>query len=180
MRDAGLPYPKSGCYHCMNGGLMGCPYEKPQAVEVVVETPSPQPGQPWVHRNGKKYTVLHLTNLDSDRDDYKPQVVYQGANGKIWSRALSDWHRSFTPDIVGERVNATLVQLRDGLYQHHAEQLTFTRLDKRVDAAIKGIEGDYIATGDLVGLLRDLRDALLIETTSKGPPIRDWRAANPT
>ena len=26
-RDEGQPYPRSGCDHCHNGGLMGCPFE---------------------------------------------------------------------------------------------------------------------------------------------------------
>lgn len=30
LRDAGKPYPKSGCAVCKDGGLMGCPYEKPR------------------------------------------------------------------------------------------------------------------------------------------------------
>lgn len=29
IRDNGLPYPRSGCAACGNGGLMGCPYERP-------------------------------------------------------------------------------------------------------------------------------------------------------
>lgn len=28
IRDNGLPYPRSGCAACGNGGLMGCPYER--------------------------------------------------------------------------------------------------------------------------------------------------------
>lgn len=27
LRDAGKPYPRSGCAVCRNGGLVGCPYE---------------------------------------------------------------------------------------------------------------------------------------------------------
>jgi hypothetical protein len=29
LRDAGKPYPKSGCAVCKDGGMRGCPYEKP-------------------------------------------------------------------------------------------------------------------------------------------------------
>lgn len=28
LRDSSKPYPKSGCSHCGNGGIMGCPFEK--------------------------------------------------------------------------------------------------------------------------------------------------------
>ena len=27
LRDAGKPYPRSGCVVCQNGGMMGCPYD---------------------------------------------------------------------------------------------------------------------------------------------------------
>lgn len=30
LRDAGKPYPKSGCAVCKDGGLRGCPYERPR------------------------------------------------------------------------------------------------------------------------------------------------------
>lgn len=29
LRDAGKPYPRSGCAICKDGGLMGCPYDRP-------------------------------------------------------------------------------------------------------------------------------------------------------
>lgn len=28
LRETGQAYPKSGCHHCKNGGLMGCPYDR--------------------------------------------------------------------------------------------------------------------------------------------------------
>lgn len=28
LRDEGKAYPKSGCAHCINGGLTGCPFDK--------------------------------------------------------------------------------------------------------------------------------------------------------
>jgi len=31
LRDEGKPYPRSGCSHCRNGGLMGCPFERKHA-----------------------------------------------------------------------------------------------------------------------------------------------------
>jgi len=52
----------------------------------------------WQHKNGSEYVVLHLANLDSDRlDDYPVTVVYINIlNYKVWTRKLSDWHRSMT------------------------------------------------------------------------------------
>jgi hypothetical protein len=56
-------------------------------------------GKQFKHRNGNIYTVLLLTNTDSTPErlvDHPIDVVYMGQNGKIWSRRLSDWDRSFT------------------------------------------------------------------------------------
>ena len=57
----------------------------------------PEPDTHWVHRNGNVYEVLHIANHASDRPEYPKLVVYQGDNGNVWARPLSDWHRSFTP-----------------------------------------------------------------------------------
>jgi hypothetical protein len=50
----------------------------------------------WRHTNGIKYKVILITNLDSVNEKYPTTVVYKGKNGKIWSRPLSDWYRSFS------------------------------------------------------------------------------------
>ncbi len=63
------------------------------------ETPFVVPaiGSKWRHDNGIEYIVTDHTNMDSDRPEYPPTISYQGlANGKKWSRALKEWHRSFT------------------------------------------------------------------------------------
>lgn len=47
----------------------------------------------WVHDNGVPYTVLLVTNLgSSDKTRFPPMVVYQGRNGRFWSRPLSEWY----------------------------------------------------------------------------------------
>ena len=52
-------------------------------------------GSRWVHKNGNVYTVLMLTNTESDDHfRYPPMVVYRGENGNVWSRKASDWDRS--------------------------------------------------------------------------------------
>jgi len=77
----------------------------------------PARGELWRHKNGRSYVVLHITNTAHVREDHPPDVVYatsfeRGESGlcsfgsdlpsyrpdKIWSRPLSDWHRSFTKD----------------------------------------------------------------------------------
>lgn len=60
--------------------------------------PKDYPGKQFAHRNGNVYTVLFLTNTDStpERQIQHPvDVIYMGPNGKLWSRRLSDWSRSF-------------------------------------------------------------------------------------
>lgn len=52
-------------------------------------------GKQYKHRNGNIYTVLFLTN-SGGREKHPVDVVYIGQNGKIWSRRLTDWDRSFT------------------------------------------------------------------------------------
>lgn len=55
-------------------------------------------GKQYKHRNGNIYTVLFLTNKSDNpdgRNNYPKTVVYVGQNGKLWSRPLSDWDRSF-------------------------------------------------------------------------------------
>lgn len=66
----------------------------------------PAKGSFWQHHNGNRYTVLMVTNTEGDdptkREKYPPTVVYEGQNGKLWSRKLADWHRSMTPIYPGE------------------------------------------------------------------------------
>lgn len=56
-------------------------------------------GKNFKHKNGQRYKVLFLTNTvtDAKRNIEHPiDVIYIGSNGNKWSRALSDWDRSFT------------------------------------------------------------------------------------
>ena len=59
----------------------------------------PKIGNRYKHKNGNIYKVLMLANEDAlaiNRKDYPVVVVYQGENGRIWSRTLDNWERSFT------------------------------------------------------------------------------------
>lgn len=58
----------------------------------------PAIGSEWKHTHGNYYRVLLIANEDMVRPIYYPvTVVYEGTNGKIWSRPLSEWYRSMTP-----------------------------------------------------------------------------------
>lgn len=61
----------------------------------MLQLPPPPPGSTWSHTNGNQYTVLCIANEFTERPEQYPQtVVYQGANGKVWSRPVSEWARS--------------------------------------------------------------------------------------
>ncbi len=51
----------------------------------------------WKYKIGMEYTVICVTNTAVSRGNHEPQVVYQGDNGNIWSRPLSDWYVNFEP-----------------------------------------------------------------------------------
>ena len=56
----------------------------------------PEPGSIWRHYKGAFYSVLFIANKPGN-DRYPETVVYRSdANGNIWARPLSDWHRSMT------------------------------------------------------------------------------------
>lgn len=56
----------------------------------------PAKDEVWRHYNGILYVVEALANEYTTRDEYPATVVYRGPNRRVWSRPLSDWHRSMT------------------------------------------------------------------------------------
>ncbi len=55
-------------------------------------------GSLWEHKNDNEYEVITIANSETKTDRYPVTVVYKNiSNGVIWSRELSDWHRSMTP-----------------------------------------------------------------------------------
>lgn len=58
----------------------------------------PYVGSVWRHHSGRLYTVLMLTNENSDRQDRFPTTVcYQGQNGHRWSRPLVEFTDKMEP-----------------------------------------------------------------------------------
>ena len=72
--------------------------DKVQELEVKLHNMGkPQSHTTWQHTNGNIYEVIGYTNMHSTNlTKYPLTIVYKGENGNIWSRPLSDWHRSFT------------------------------------------------------------------------------------
>ena len=55
-------------------------------------------GSKWIHSLGEKYEVITMANKETTTDRYPVTVIYKNmSNGIIWSRSLSDWHRSMMP-----------------------------------------------------------------------------------
>jgi hypothetical protein len=77
---------------------------------------NPEISQVWRHTNGIEYEVTLLANFEISNIDYPKTVIYTHTeNGNIYSRFLSDWHRSFArvyPDrfIVDERTGCIAVR----------------------------------------------------------------------
>lgn len=56
----------------------------------------PEPDTVWRHTNGNLYVVVCITNRP-DEPRYPKTVVYRNQmTSTLWSRPISDWHRSFT------------------------------------------------------------------------------------
>lgn len=60
----------------------------------------PKPWTVWEHTSGEIYIPFMLTNMDSDRPDYPKMVHYFNRKGNVFSKPLSDWHRS-RKELVG-------------------------------------------------------------------------------
>lgn len=60
----------------------------------------PEIGSNWVHKRGNEYEVLAIANVhakDERREDYPLLVIYQGLDGKIWSRGVISWNKTMSP-----------------------------------------------------------------------------------
>ena len=66
-------------------------YEPPTKEKVEI----PKIKSKWRHSNSLEYKVILVTN-EVDTEAYPLTVVYKCKNGKVWSRPLSEWYRSFT------------------------------------------------------------------------------------
>ena len=59
-------------------------------------------GSRWRHHSGRVYVILMITNIDSSNPDKFPvTAVYQGENGKRWSRSVDVFtgeDAKFTPE----------------------------------------------------------------------------------
>ena len=56
----------------------------------------PRAGQVYQHINSNIYTVIGVANEHSLRPDYPPTVVYQGENGLLWAKPLTNFQRKMT------------------------------------------------------------------------------------
>lgn len=55
----------------------------------------PEIDSTWKHHNGNTYEIIAIANLETTRPEKYPiTIVYEGENGKIWSRPFDRWHAS--------------------------------------------------------------------------------------
>ena len=63
----------------------------------------PKVNELWKHHSGRTYRVLFMTNTAHPSEKFPTAVVYENTDvGTLWSRPLSDWHRSFTRLSAGD------------------------------------------------------------------------------
>ena len=52
----------------------------------------PKPRSIWRHHSGRCYTIIILANEHStDLDKFPVYPVYQGSNGRVWTRPVKDF-----------------------------------------------------------------------------------------
>lgn len=58
---------------------------------------SHHPGTVFRHHSGRVYTLIAVANVEStDQEKFPLTAVYQGSNGKTWSRPMKDFVKKFT------------------------------------------------------------------------------------
>lgn len=67
-----------------------------EAVEFTMYWFEPKPTHVYQHVNGNVYTIIAIANEDSLRPEYPPTVVYQGHNGKVWAKPLTNFIAKMT------------------------------------------------------------------------------------
>lgn len=50
----------------------------------------------WLHNSGNIYCVRNISNSSSTSARYPQTVIYEDTDGGIWSRPLTEWHKSMT------------------------------------------------------------------------------------
>jgi hypothetical protein len=48
-------------------------------------------GKTYQHNNGMTYEVLFIANENSTNEEYPETVVYQGLNGKVWTKTVENF-----------------------------------------------------------------------------------------
>ena len=61
----------------------------------------PLPGEIWRHHSGRLYTVTGLANMESEKTEYQPTVVYIGTNGKLWTKSVGRFLETMTGPCKG-------------------------------------------------------------------------------
>ncbi len=57
----------------------------------------PSAGRKVEHDNGNRYTVVNIANDLTVRDSYPTTVIYQGENGGVWCKTLTEFKACMRP-----------------------------------------------------------------------------------
>lgn len=80
-------------------------------IKLIMKLENIKPGIILQHHSGRIYTVIHLANnSDSNihKDIHPPSVIFQGTNGNIWSRPLSEFDGKYTVLHINEKSSPAL------------------------------------------------------------------------
>lgn len=62
------------------------------------------PGCVCRHHSGRVYTIIAIANEAHPSEKFPISVVYQGANGEIWTRPLAQFVEKFTVLFDGSQI----------------------------------------------------------------------------
>lgn len=70
----------------------------------------------YMHSNGSKYQVITIANQNSTRPEYPTMVVYQGEDGKVWSKSMDSFIESMSQSSSAIKEGDTYLCLLNGTY----------------------------------------------------------------
>jgi len=78
------------------------------------------------------YTVIAVTNTEHVHPNHPQQVVYEGDNGFIWSRALVDWPGSLVPETYEDDLcfdGSSIVDIADNMINKQGFVVTIENME---------------------------------------------------
>lgn len=67
-----------------------------EATQIIARMFNVKVGHRYQHLNGNVYDVIAIANIDSGKPQYPLSVVYQGPNGKVWTKTMENFNSKMT------------------------------------------------------------------------------------